>query len=231
MEAKVTEKSVFESVWDRDGMLKLGMEEGPPAQGSPGRSGGKGLKTRESGFTVPIPPEGFFMDMNTTVECPGCGLSLPDRHRGLADRFNASGECLETYYELTYWTLTQQDSRFIHQHAVDAYEAQHAGGKTRPVTAVFGLIGLYLALEKGYTGRQVQLAHMKIASLMKDWPRLEPPARKAELTVMDVLMAESDAEKEKMLMKWAASVWGIWEHRHLWIREMTEKMLSPSINK
>ncbi len=115
---------------------------------------------------------------------------------------------METYYELTYWTLARQDGRFIHQHAVDAYEAQHAGGRTRPITAVFGLIGLYLALEKGYTGRQVQLAHMKIASRRKDWPRLEPPARKAGLTVMDVLRAETDAEKETMLMKWAESVWG-----------------------
>ncbi len=160
-----------------------------------------------------------------TIECPGCGLKLPDRHLKSADRFNASGECLETYYELTYWTLAQQDGRFIHQHAVDAYEAQHAGGRTRPITAVFGLIGLYLALEKGYTGRQVQLAHMKIASRRKDWPRLEHPARMAELTVLDVLMAKTDEEKETMLMKWAASVWDIWEDRQPWVREITDKTL------
>jgi hypothetical protein len=168
------------------------------------------------------------MDVDETIICPGCGLDLPNRHLGLADRFNASGECLETYYELTYWTLARQDSRFIHQHAVDAYEAQHAGGNIRPITAVFGLIGLYLALEKGYTGRQVQLAHMKIASRRKDWPQLEPPARKAGLTVMDVLQAETDAEKEKMLMNWVESVWEIWENRHEWIREITEKTLFPA---
>jgi hypothetical protein len=168
------------------------------------------------------------MNMEGNVECPGCGLNLPDRHLGFADRFNASGECLETYYELTYWTLAQQDGRFIHQFAVDAYEAQHARGRTRPITAVFGLIGLYLALEKGYTGRQVQLAHMKIASRRKDWPRLEPPARKADLTVMDVLRAETETEKEKMLTKWAESVWEISEDRHEWIREITEKTLFPA---
>ena len=170
----------------------------------------------------------LFKNVNATVECPGCGLSLPDLHLELAARFNASGECLETYYKLTSWTLAQQDGRFIHQHAVDAYEAQHAGGRTRPITAVFGLIGLYLALEKGYTGRQVQLAHMKIASRRKDWPRLEPPARRVELTVMDVLLAETGLEKEKMLMKWAESVWMIWEHRHPWIREITQKTLFPA---
>jgi hypothetical protein len=168
------------------------------------------------------------MDVNEVIECPGCWLKLPCRHSDPGDRFNASGECLETYYELTYWTLVRQDGRFIHQHAVDAYAAQHAGGVSRPISTVFGLIGLYLALEKGYTGRQVQLAHIRIANRRKDWPRPEPPSRMAELTVMDVLRVGTDAEKEKMLMRWASSVWEIWEHQHAWIREVTEKALFPA---
>lgn len=45
---------------------------------------------------------------------------------------------------------------------------------------------------------------------------------------MDVLGAETDAEKEKTLMKWAESVWIIWEDRQPWIREITEKTLFPS---
>jgi len=93
---------------------------------------------------------------------------------------------------------------------------------------MFGLIGLYLALEKGYTGRQVQLAHMKIANRRKDWPRPELPPRMAELTVLDVLRAGTDAEKEEMLMKWAESVWRIWEHQHGWIQEVTEGTLFPA---
>jgi len=159
------------------------------------------------------------------VLCPGCGLSLPDRNLRKAERFNASGECLETYFELTYWTLAHQDGRFIHQHAVDAYEAQHAGGSTKPITVVFGLIGLYLALEKGYTGRQVQLAHMKIAQRKKDWPRLEPPVRKSSMTVLDVLNAKSDAEREEKLMQWASSVWDTWEDTHAHVRTITEQVL------
>ena len=92
------------------------------------------------------------MNDSTFIACRGCGLRLPDQNIDQAERFNASGECLKMYFELACWTLVQQDVRFIHQHAVDAYEAQHAGGRTRPITVVFGLIGLYLALEKGYTG-------------------------------------------------------------------------------
>jgi hypothetical protein len=129
------------------------------------------------------------------------------------------------FHDLTCWTLVQQDGRFIHQHAVDAYEAQHAGGRTRSITVVFGLIGLYLALEKGYTGRQVQLAHMKIGRTKWDWPPLEFPLHPAELTVMDVLAQETDQEKEEMLMRWVSSVWMSWEPRHRFVREITEKVL------
>jgi hypothetical protein len=61
----------------------------------------------------------------------------------------------------------------MHQHVVDAYAAQHASGTTRNITVAFDLIGLYLALEKGYTGKEVQNAHMQIAKIRKDWPRLK----------------------------------------------------------
>jgi len=92
------------------------------------------------------------------THCPGCGVQLPDRHIDVPDRFNASGECFCAFSDLQCYTVAKRDPAFIHQHAVDAYEAQHAGGPTRNITVAFGLIGLYLALEKGYTGRQVQQA-------------------------------------------------------------------------
>ena len=95
----------------------------------------------------------------------------------------------------------------------------------RPITAVFALIGLYLAVERGHTGREVQLTHMKIARRRRDWPRLEPPEGRGDLTVADVLAAEMDAEKEEALMRWAASVWEAWEDRHRWVRETTERAL------
>jgi hypothetical protein len=109
---------------------------------------------------------------------------------------------------------------------VDAYEVQHAGGKTRNITVVFGLIGLYLALEKGFTGRQVQLAHTQIARVRKDWPRLEPPGWPANLTVVDVQKAPDGPEKDAMIRRWMAAVWESWTDRQVWVREMTEKVLA-----
>ena len=164
------------------------------------------------------------MNSSAFTVCPGCGVKLPDRNLGPAERYNAAGECLEAYYDLTCWTLVQQDAGFVHQHAVDAYAAQHVGERMRPITAVFALIGLYLAVERGYTGRQVQLVHMKIGR-RRDWPRLEPPKDRGELTVMDILLAATDAEKEEALMRWTAAVWEAWEDRHRWVRETTKRVL------
>ena len=69
----------------------------------------------------------------------------------------------EQYNELAYYTLSHNDSRFIHQHIVDAFTAQTANESTKPIALFFSLAGLYLFLEKNYSGRQVQLANMEMA--------------------------------------------------------------------
>lgn len=56
--------------------------------------------------------------------------------------------------------LSHGDAFFIHQVAVDAYAAQHAGPASKTITIAFALIGLCLLLERGYTGKAVQRAHM-----------------------------------------------------------------------
>ena len=157
--------------------------------------------------------------------CPGCHVELPEGDSDPPARFNASGACWQLFSDLSCYTVTRRDADFIHQHAVDAYEAQHAGGRTRAITVVFGLIGLYLALEKGFTGREVRQAHQRIAKLRKDWPRLEPPATPAAITVLDVLMVRDGREKDAMIRRWMAAVWESWADRQAWVREITDHLL------
>jgi len=157
--------------------------------------------------------------------CPGCHVVLSEKHACPPDRFNASGECWQAFNELSCYTIAKQDPAFIHQYAVDAYGAQHGGGNTRPITIAFALIGLYLAQEKGCTGKEVQAAHMRIARIFRVWPRLEPPAKPAELTVLDVLQADSYEKNDEMIRQWSKSVWKSWEHYHPWVRETAARML------
>jgi hypothetical protein len=144
-----------------------------------------------------------------TSVCPGCGVKLVTDKLDLAPGFNSSLACLELYYNLTVFTLSLQDREFIHQIAVDAYAAQHFGPKMKPVTITFALIGLYLVFERGYTGREAQLAHIKLGKTRREWPRFDVPLQKALLTVQDVLNSGEENYRE-FIIKWGKSVWEIW---------------------
>jgi hypothetical protein len=113
--------------------------------------------------------------------------------------------------ELSAYTLMHRSAAFIHQHVVDAFAAQHASTDSKPIGVAFALIGLYLHLERGYTGRQVQLAHMRLARKRKHWPRFEPPAQRGQVTVAEVLQAPPGPERDQAIENWCASVWDAWD--------------------
>ncbi len=87
----------------------------------------------------------------------------------------------ELFDELSFYTLAHGDAAFIHENSADAWRAQHADETIRPMAVVFAMMGLYLYLEKGFTGKQVQLAHMRMARRRRSWPRLPLPKKQAGL--------------------------------------------------
>lgn len=58
----------------------------------------------------------------------------------------------DAYHELQCYTLAHRDAEFVHQYVVDAWAAQYADERTKPVTLTFALAGLFLHLEKGLSG-------------------------------------------------------------------------------
>ena len=111
------------------------------------------------------------------------------------------------YEELCCYTLAHGHRDFIHQHVVDAWAAQTAHAATKPIAITFALAGLYLHLEKGFTGRQVQLAHMKMAREKPQWPAFELPSDRGALTPADVMRAPEGPERDAAIDAWCASVW------------------------
>ncbi len=160
----------------------------------------------------------------TTVICPGCGVRLLSTNTDLEDQLNASRACRDLYHNLTYYTLSLGDFYFIHQLAVDAYTAQHFGENVKAIGITFALVGLYLVNERGYTGRQVQRAHMALTKKSKDWPSFASRLGKATLTVQDVVQAP-DEKKQEMLKRWHASVWEIWKSEQGTIAALLKKHL------
>ena len=145
--------------------------------------------------------------------CPGCDAELVTDNPGLDGRYNASRACVGLFHELMVFTLTPQTYDFTHQILVDAYTAQHYRPDMKPVTITFALVGLYLVFERGYTGREAELAHMELGKKRRDWPRFSAPRAKAALTVQDVIRAGTENYRE-MIMKWGRSVWDVWSMEH-----------------
>src|SRR6266700_6488680 len=122
---------------------------------------------------------------------------------------------LELFHEMSFYTLAHTDSAFLHQNAVDAFTAQQADLTTKPIAVVFALVGLYLHVEKQFTGRQVQKVHMQLANRRKGWtmPPL-PPERGSErdsargsIRVADVLAASPGPARDAMIHRWCETVW------------------------
>jgi hypothetical protein len=114
---------------------------------------------------------------------------------------------LDAYHELSAYSLTHGDAEFIHQHVVDAFGAQRATANSKPIGVTFALVGLYLHVERQYSGRQVQRVHMQLARRKRTWPEFVLPANRGAITPVDVMAAPPGPERDRAIHAWCASVW------------------------
>jgi hypothetical protein len=127
----------------------------------------------------------------------------------------------EAYHKLCYYTLSHGHPSFIHQHIVDAFAAHDSSEGDKPIRLTFALVGLYLHVEKGFTGRQVQLAHMKLGRKKQPWPRLRVPDDRGKINATAVLAADPGLERDEMIHEWCVSVWEAFSQN----RDEIEKLL------
>jgi hypothetical protein len=120
----------------------------------------------------------------------------------------------DAYNELQGYTLMLRDPAFVHQHVVDTGMAQHADEATKPIGLAFALIGLYLHLERGFTGRRVQLAHMALGRTKRAWPRFALPSDRGPMTAANVIAAPPGEERIRAIDAWASSVWDAFRGSH-----------------
>jgi hypothetical protein len=113
----------------------------------------------------------------------------------------------EAYNELCAYTWSRGDPEFIHQLAVDAFGAQQADERTKPIKLTFALIGLYLAVEKQYTGRAVQRVHMRLGRRNRVWPTFMLPSGRGSMTALDVMEVSAGPERDRAIQAWCTSVW------------------------
>ena len=114
-------------------------------------------------------------------------------------------EMRAAYDEVYVYTMGRPG--FILQHVVDAFAVQNANHNSKPIAVVFGLVGLYLHVEKRLSGHEVQKLHMKLGRHKRDWPSLYLPEDRGSVTVAHVLAAPAGPERDNAIDDWCRSVW------------------------
>src|SRR4051794_32739363 len=102
----------------------------------------------------------------------------------------------DDYNELCCYTLEHGDPAFIHQHVVDAFAAQHADERSKPIGVAFALVGLYLHVVKGFSGKEVQRTHMTLAKRKRTWPTFALPRERGDITVADVMAKAAGPDRD-----------------------------------
>jgi hypothetical protein len=113
----------------------------------------------------------------------------------------------DAYNELHACTMARGGEAFILQHVVDAFAAQTADENTKPIKITFALLGLYLHIEQGFSGRQVQRVHMKLGERKRQWPVISLPVDRGSMTVFDVLAVPEGTDRDRAIDQWCRSVW------------------------
>lgn len=167
---------------------------------------------RTAGIVVPIAPHrarGRWTPCCRPTGAPGvyCADRCLEAMPGELDE--AAGEA--SYQELCAYTLAHRDPAFIHQHVVDAYAAQRADHRSKAVGVAFALIGLYLHVERGVSGRDVQRVHVKLAARRRTWPTFALPSDRGEMTVADVMRAAPGPDRDAAIHQWCEVVWAAWK--------------------
>jgi hypothetical protein len=57
----------------------------------------------------------------------------------------------------------------------------------------------------------------------RQFPFLEPPASRGELTIDSVLKAQNSKEHAERARAWGQSVWEAWSEHHFWAREQVRQ--------
>jgi hypothetical protein len=113
----------------------------------------------------------------------------------------------EAYREVAAYTLALAGRRFLHQHVVDAFAVQTARPAEKPIRVVQALVGLYLHVEHGVSGRQVQRVHQILANRRPEWPTLPLPDERGQITVLDVVAQPAGGRRDDAIEAWAVSTW------------------------
>jgi hypothetical protein len=131
----------------------------------------------------------------------------------------------EMYHELSCYSSSHGDPEFIHQYVVDAFALETADDETKNIRVAFALIGLYLHVERNFTGKEVQNAHIKLGKQRKTWPRFVLPLNRGDISIKNVMECPEGLKRDMAIEKWCLSLWNAYLSCHEAVKELVQHEL------
>lgn len=159
-------------------------------------------------LTLPTPA-------HTIHRCASCG----------ADVLGGSDGCNKLFDEILIREYGDPRYGAVHLLSVDAYVLQHSE-RHGPRSNAYHLIRLCWLLEAGGDPRIGRLgSRLKpILQSYRQFPFLEPPAHRGDVTIAEVVDAAGPEEHAERVRRWAQSVWDAWLPYHEWARNWLRRL-------
>jgi hypothetical protein len=166
--------------------------------------------------------------MSSIETCPDCGVKLEVMGSDTTHAYlSGTGSCWRAYSEILAREYSNSDYMRFHRWTVDAYSVQHPGNpEPRTIQSInVHLLALYLLIEEEREPSFVTSSMGKIITQEKgSFTWLTPPEKCGNITVTDVLAADSSEAHGIYVKKWAKEVWNAWERHHLTIYNLSKKI-------
>lgn len=149
-------------------------------------------------------------------KCIWCGITTKTINGPTHRYLESSAGCWQKYGELLTKEYENSLYRSIHELTVDAYALQHPGKEMSQTinSANIHLTSLYGYFMKGVSLNKLHEIKKHATKHKRDFRWLVPPKSMIEITVEDVLKANSLQEYIESVKKWAEYIFNKWREHH-----------------
>ncbi len=169
------------------------------------------------------------IDTYKICQCFSCSAEVPDINGAIHKYMDAVPGCWKLFGKVIEKEFSHPEYKVNNRLTTDAYAVQHYGKASVPqaVKSVnHHLLSLCFYFDHQFSVQQSDVAFRKLAIHKEKFVWLVPPSHVGDITVANVIKAETAQQHLQLVEAWAYSAWMAWETHHDHIKFFIQKHYS-----
>ncbi len=160
-----------------------------------------------------------------TTKCFSCNAEIPCIEGEVHKYMDSSPGCWKLFGQILEKEYSDPDYMENHRITVDAFAVQHYGKPSpQAIQSVnLHLASMYLIYDKGLDVNIADKGLTILAKYKSELFWLDPPVKVGEITVVDILKAQTAEEHCQLVYDWGKSVWKAWTVHHQTIQNFVSR--------